>query len=194
MPGPDPRQVISEHLGAPRVVFSNSAAPGAQGWRSQLSRGGMGADATTIQFIKDRGIPRRQVHAVVFDTTDGLRMRYTCYLAQDETDAWRFHGGAGGGADGDHLLARADPWVNLGGGGWPTNFFAGGTVLDNGQGVTRVRLTAANGTVLEDSVEDDVVLFVTDQPVELPLQAELYNRSGQVVGRHKAFKLTKRQG
>jgi len=145
----------------------------------------MGADVATLRFLKERGIPKRQAHAVTFDTTEGRRMRYTCYLAQDDDGNWRVQGGSGGGADGSPV--RATPWVNPGGGGWPANFFAGGVVLDNGLDAARVRLIAANGTTMEDTVDAGVVLFVTDQRVELPLQAELYDQSGQLIGRHSAF-------
>jgi len=40
---------------------------------------------------------------------------------------------------------------------------------------------------MEDTVDAGVVLFVTDQHVELPLQAELYDQSGQMIGRHIAI-------
>ncbi|MBV9257743.1 MAG: hypothetical protein JO215_06970, partial [Ktedonobacteraceae bacterium] len=51
----------------------------------------------------------------------------------------------------------------------------------------RVRLVASNGTVLEDTVQDAIVLFVTDARVELPLQAELYDREDRLVATHKVF-------
>ena len=52
----------------------------------------------------------------------------------------------------------------------------------------RVRLRAANGTVLEeDTVDDDVVLFLTDEQVHVPVYAELLDRSGQVVLQHHAM-------
>jgi len=184
MPSSDPRQVISAHVGVPRVVISETPVPGTHGWRSQQTRG-MGADVVTLQFLKERRLPRRQVHAVAFTDAEGRRMRFTYYLAQDDAGNWRVAGAAGGSAEGAPI--RAYPWVNLGGGGGPTDFYAGGTVLDNGCGVVRVRLTAANGTMMEDTVDAGLVLFVTDRPVELPLHADLYDRTGQVVGRHLAF-------
>ncbi len=181
----DPHQVIREHLSVPRVVISDTPVPGTRGWRSQQAHGGMGADAATLRFLKERGIPRRQVHAVAFDMPEGRRIRFTCYLAQDEAGDWRFEGGAGGSAE--EMPARAAPWVNLGGGGWPANFYAGGIVSDNGLDVARVRLIAANGTIMEDTVDAGEVLFVTDQRVELPIRVELYDRAGQMVAQHSAF-------
>jgi len=185
MAGPDPRQVMRDYLGAPSVLISDTPDRRGGGWHSRQSRGGMGADVATMRFLKERGIPKRQVHAVAFDTAEGWRMRFTCDLAQDDDGNWRVQGGAGGGADGGPV--RATPWVNLGGGGWPANFYAGGDVLDNGLDVARVRLIAANGTIMEDTVDAGVVLFVTDQPVELPVRAELYDRTGQIVGQHTAI-------
>ncbi len=185
MPGLDPRQVIRDYLGAPSVLISDTPNPRGGGWHSQQRRGGMGADLTTLRFLKERGIPKRQAYAVTFDTAEGRRMRSTCYLVQDDAGDWRFAGAAGGGADGSPV--RATPWVNLGGGGWPANFYAGGVVSDNGLDAARVRLIAANGTIMEDTVDAGVVLFVTDQRVELPLQAELYDQSGQMIGQHIAF-------
>ncbi|MGO8947919.1 MAG: hypothetical protein ACLQUY_09695 [Ktedonobacterales bacterium] len=67
-------------------------------------------------------------------------------------------GGSGGGEGGSRLV-RDQPWVNLGGEGWPNDFYAGGRVIDNGTGVVRIRLIAANRTILEDSVEDGTVLL-----------------------------------
>jgi hypothetical protein len=79
------------------------------------------------------------------------------------------------------------PWVNLGGGGWPGQFYAGGEVLFQEQEVVRVRLRAANGTELEDSVEDGIVLFVTDHEVRMPVYAELFDGGGNLVSQHRAM-------
>jgi hypothetical protein len=54
-------------------------------------------------------------------------------------------------------------------------------VVDHGFDITRVRLISPNGVVLEDRVQDGLVLFVSDQPIFTPLQAELYNRAGELV-------------
>jgi hypothetical protein len=60
-------------------------------------------------------------------------------------------------------------------------FYAYGEVVDHGFDIVRVRLISPNGLMLEDTVQDGLVLFVSDQPIFTPLQAELYNRTGQLV-------------
>jgi len=131
MSSPDSRQVIREHLGVPRVVISETPVPGMRGWHRQQTRG-MGADAATIHFLKEWSLPRRQVHAVTFTDANGRQMRFAYYLMQDDAGNWRVEGAAGGSADGDPI--RATSWANLGGGGWPANFYAGGAVVNNGLG------------------------------------------------------------
>jgi hypothetical protein len=41
--------------------------------------------------------------------------------------------------------------------------------------------------VLEDTVEDGVVLFLTDDAVQAPITAELLNRSGHGLSQHIAM-------
>jgi hypothetical protein len=60
-------------------------------------------------------------------------------------------------------------------------FYAYGEVVDHGFDIVQVRLISPNGVVLEDTVQDGLVLFFSDQPIFMPLQAELYNRAGHLV-------------
>lgn len=186
MAGSSPEDVIRDYLSSPRVPVATQPVPGAVGWRSEVGWGGCDAKPETIRFVKARSIPGRQVHAVTFETQAGQPMSWVCSVRQDDAGDWRFVGGAGGSANGSPR--RDDPWVNLGGGGWPRQFYAGGCVLDDGKGVVRVRLHATNGVELEDSVDDDVVLFLTDSTVQLPVEAELIDGAGTTVGRHVAFR------
>jgi hypothetical protein len=55
------------------------------------------------------------------------------------------------------------------------------TVEDSGQGVVRVRLTDAEGRTFEDTVNDGVVLFISEEPVAMPMRVELYDEDGRVV-------------
>lgn len=180
-----PEQVIRDYLSAQRVSVTSQPIPGASGRRTETSTGGFDARPETIQFGKARRAPHCQVHAVTFETQDGQRMRFTCCVRQDSQGEWQFTGGAGGAAD--HDPQRSHPWINLGGGGWPNQFYAGGHVLEHAGEVVRVLLRAANGTVLEDSVEDGVALFLTDETVQLPLYAELVDAGGRIVSQHRAL-------
>lgn len=53
---------------------------------------------------------------------------------------------------------------------------------DAGRGVSRVRLTDADGRTFEDTVEEGVVLFMSDEPVAMPMRLDLYDADGRVVG------------
>lgn len=181
-----PEDVIRDYLSSPRVPVATQPVPGTVGWRSEVFSGGCDAKPETMRFMKARSIPGRQVHAVIFETQAGQPMSWVCYVRQDDAGDWHFVGGAGGAANGSPQ--RDDPWVNLGGGGWPTQFYAGGRVLDNGQGVVLVRLRAANGVMLEDTVDDGIVLFLTDSTVQLPVEAELMDASGAVLSWHVAIR------
>jgi len=180
-----PEDVIRDYLSSPHVPVATQPVPGTVGWRSEVGWGGCDAKPETIHFVKVRGIPGRQAHAVTFETQAGQLMGYVCFAHQDDAGDWRFVGGAGGSANGSPQ--RDEPWVNLGGGRWPTQFYAGGRVLDDGKGVVRVRLHAANGVMLEDTVDDGVVLFLTDAEIRVPVEAELIDGAGTVVSRHVAF-------
>lgn len=152
----------------------------------------MGAKAATITFLKERSIPQRQIHAVTFEDEAGHSWDYVCVVAQDSQGRWRFEGGGGGSGNAICALSsprptRPQPRANLAGGGWGDRFWAGGWVHANGFEVARVHLTSRNGVVLEDTVDDGLVLFVTQAHVRVPVQVELYNRSRELVGTHSLF-------
>jgi hypothetical protein len=183
--GSDPKQALIDYMSASRMLVSTWPTSG--GWRGEMSAGGLGASLQTIRILKERAVHGRRVYAVTGEDDRGLRMLWACQVTQDESGAWHFSGGAGGGDD--FGPDREHPCANLGGGGWPGDFYAGGRVLAGGQDVARVRLRSANGIELEDTVDEGVVLFVTDQYITLPLQAELYDRAGALVWQHPVFDL-----
>jgi hypothetical protein len=168
MANSDPRQAIIERL------FPVSGKPG---------RGGFGAKRETLEFLKARTSGRRMVQAISFVTVSGRKTRMICYLLQNVRGEWQFSGAAGGEGDQGGPV-RNHPTVRLGGGGWPDYFFAGGNVIDQGQNIDRVRLIAGNGTTMEDTVEDGLVAFVTEEQVTLPIRAELYDQAGNLVASH----------
>lgn len=185
MAGSDPKQVIVDWLVQPSVLSSESRGEG--GWVGQRRSGGHDADPATIRFLKAQVIPGRQVHAVTFDSLmDGRRLaiRFTVLVVQDEEGVWHVRGGGGGGA-GDDGPIRNHPWANLGGGGWSDQFCMGGRVIANGLDIASVRQVTGNGLTMDDTVDDGLVLIVTDQRVELPIHAELYDRYGVLVSRHE---------
>lgn len=180
---PGPEQTIREYLTAGRARVAAHPVSGAQGWQAETWMGGFDAIPETVQFGKMRGDSRRQVYLVSFETRAGRKMRFACLVRRDDAGAWRFAGCAGGGVDGSPQRGHA--WVNLGGGWGP--FYAGGAILEDGGEVARVRLRAADGTTLEDTVEDGLVLFITDDEMRRPVMAELIDRSGRVTSQHEAM-------
>jgi len=65
------------------------------------------------------------------------------------------------------------PGVNLGGGGWPDHFYAGGEIYRAGADIAQVELRFANGVTLSDDADADVALFITESAVQLPVTAVL---------------------
>ena len=142
----------------------------------------------TLQFLKERSIPGRRVYIVAVEDAQEHTMHFTCYVEQDSHGNWQFRGAAGDGMMGSHpgpVFERA--WANLEGGGMPDHFYAGGVVANHEHNVARVRLSTKNGTTIEDTVEDGMVLFLTDQRVDLPIEAELFTADGQLIYSHKVL-------
>ena len=181
----DPEQIIRDYLAAPHVVTSSREDPPGSGWRAETGTGGMDARPETLTVVKMRALGSRRLYAVTFTGRAGRPTLFFCHMIQDEHDgAWRFDGGAGGGTSGSDPR-RGFAWVNLGGGGWPIRFYAGGRMVEDDAGVvTRVRLRAANGVTIEDTVDGGLALFLTDAAVTLPIRAELLDASGALVSQH----------
>jgi hypothetical protein len=188
---PDPKQAIIDHISRPLAPLEPSPPlpPNIQlqGKPGMIRRGGgLGAKAETVRFLQERSLRDRQLHLVVFENEEGKQGQWLCCVLQDVSSYWSFAGGANVGSV-ETMPGRSYPWANLAG-GWKGNlFWAGGRVLDNGMNVVRVRLISDNGIVLEDTVQDGLVLFVSDQWVQRPLRVELYDNAGNVVGTHQAL-------
>lgn len=137
----------------------------------------------TVRFVKTRKAPHRQLWYVTCDADGGPRgeesWHWTVLVSHEERDRWRAHSVAGGAGE---LPARGFPWANLGGNWGRDGFRAGGTVEDAGEEVTLVRLTDAEGRSFEDTVDDGVVLFISDEAVAMPMRVDLINAEGHVVG------------
>ena len=140
--------------------------------------------ANTIGFVKSRGGSDRQIWYVMCDADGGPRgtqsWHWTVVASRGASGSWTVHGVAGGGGVGA-LPQRRVPWANLGGNWGHDGFRAGGTVEDAGKNVSRVRLTDAKGRPFEDTVDDGVVLFMSEEPVAMPMLVELLDANGDVV-------------
>jgi hypothetical protein len=185
----NPKDAIAAFVSAPSVILADIPDPSPQGWLMQQRTGGLEAKPETIRFVKERRLPRRQLHYVTFENTQGEQWHSTCYVIEDSDGTWKVHGawqvrgGSGGAGRGPKSTS---PRVDLGG-GEGEHFHAGGLVQHNGHAIVRVRLLSANGVLLEDSVDDDIVLFLDDRWIDAPLQAQLYNRQGMLVGTHQVL-------
>ncbi len=186
----DPKQAIIEHVSLPLGIV-HPAPPhpaGARWWKGELHiGGGLDAQTGTIRFFQERRLPDRQLHEITFEDQAGQHQHWLCFVVQDPQGGWRMVGGANYSDDPRHSPVRPHPWVNLAGGGWEDYFWAGGLVLNNGLDIERVRLTSKNGRVLEDLVQDGLVLFISGQKIQVPVQVELYDRTGSLVGTHPCF-------
>jgi hypothetical protein len=144
----------------------------------------------TLRFLNAHAIPMHQLHYVAFEDIEKQPWRFTCFLNQHEDGSWYVKTSTGNREPVQQLARDSHPAVQLQwglsklptlGGRSASEFYAGGEVIDAGFDIVRIRLVSANGIVLEDLVENGLVLFWSDQEVILPVQAELYNRSGELV-------------
>jgi hypothetical protein len=191
MGSPTPEQAILDELAGP-VGQWEPGATSRGGIQSGIVHGNpFQADPSTIRFIKHRQSERRHLYFVTFDGAIpqlGPDSRYPwsgVFPVEPEPDGgWRVRGGAGGAGKGPR---RSTPWVNLGGGGWPTQFYAGGHIDNAGLDIARVELRFANGHALTDDSDAGVALFITDQTVEMPATVALLDQVGNELATHPAF-------
>jgi hypothetical protein len=192
---PDPRQAIVAQLAQPRRKPLWQSAPSPGGPRAAISRGGgHDADPDTVRFVKQRGIPGRELHAVTFADREGMTYRYLVGVVQG-AGGWQVKGLAGGGRrlqdprqSGEGDPPRDQPWVNFCGWGWPRSFCGGGWVIGSGStAAARVRLRFRGGPMLEDTVDDGVVLLIADARVDVPATADILDAKGSLLASHSAF-------
>jgi hypothetical protein len=140
----------------------------------------------TVRFAKKKEAPPRQLSWVAYDADGGWRgvghWRWTVLATQEEPRQWIAHGVAGGGGGKSDLPTKGRPWADLGGNWGRDGLRAGGTVEHAGKGVARVRLTDVEGRTFEDTVDDGIVLFLSDEPVAMPMRVDLYDAESHVVG------------
>ncbi len=149
------------------------------------------AKAGTIRFLKERSIPHHHLYAVSYETETGQQHTGIYFATRREKEHISGATSFLLEIDGQPSLRRAwdsdKPWLNMVGGfGWEDSswgLWAGGKVIDRSSNITRVRLISADGKVVEDSVEDGVVLFLTGEQMKGPVEAELYNSAGELVSK-----------
>ena len=154
-------------------------------------------DPTTVRFLREKQRPGWRLYELTFQETDGELHRMISILQQNDDGSWRSNGG-GTSSDlqkqwskvvapvRDHpLLFLGVQWANVE--SQQYLLLAHGDVIDNGFQVERIRLVNEAGQALEDVVEEGYVFFACklEEQVQLPMQAELYDRQGNVVWRQK---------
>jgi len=180
----DPREAVLERLCAPPGTATRQST--ATSGVATAVVGGMppSADRSTIVFRKERSCTQKRVYAVSYDDTEGQRHFDIVGVDQQPDGSWSAGGGAGGSGKGP---IRDRPWVNFGG-WWGVDLFcAGGEVIGTGADqARRVRLSFADGTTVEDTVDDGVVLFLVEHGVQFPATASILDASGTVLATHES--------
>ena len=178
-----PQQTIIEFLSAPvassrnplTLTGDNSIQRG-----TQRTSGGLGAVASTIQFLKERKVEHFYACIIAFSDVKGQSWEMVCLVQQSENGDWVLRNGSGGAPhttkykEGDSQKTRVEIIASPGTEG---GFFAGGYIVGlNTHNVTRVRLTDQDGAVLEDVLDekdDGRVLFVTGHDLKMPVRVEM---------------------
>lgn len=192
MGSPTAEQAVIDELSRPPGRITDLAEPQRGAPTPSVVTGGLGfvADLGTLRFVKHRQAGERHVFYVTFAAEHlrlGLLEMKHAYPVEPASDGgWRTFGGAGGAGI---LSGRAtQPGVNLGGGGWPDHFYAGGEIYRAGADIAQVELRFANGVTLSDDADADVALFVTESSVQLPATAVLLDPAGTEIRSETAFR------
>ncbi len=154
-------------------------------------------DLATVQFLREKQRPGWRLYEVTFQEVDGEQHRMVSILQQNDDGSWRWNSG-GSSSDRQNQWSKISapvhdhPLIFLGTQG--VSFgdqqylqTAYGDIIDNGFHVEQVRLINDAGQALEDAVEDGYVFFACkpEEQIQLPMQAELYDRQGKLVWRQK---------
>lgn len=182
----DPKQAIIEYIELPQGVrFPQPPASGSGG--PIVIKPEQGALAGAVRFLHEQHVPNRQIHAIAFVHETGRELHYFCHVVQDEQGEWQIRGVSLYSTHPRGYPEHPQPGVVLIGQGQQGQFWSGGLVLNNGLDITRVRLLSKNGQILEDQVQNGLVLFISNQKMQMPIQAELYDRAGKLVSSHPGF-------
>jgi hypothetical protein len=179
-------QAVFDHLVAVPEPVTWTSPPGPGGWAASIrDGGGEGADPATVRFVKSREFPGCQLHEADFATRDGQARHMLVRTWQEPGGSWAADPVGGGGGGVPH---RNIPWVNFAAGGNARQFAAGGHVTGQGAEAARVvRLTFADGTAIEDTADDGVVLFLASPDVRFPARVEILGTAGNVLAEYEEF-------
>jgi hypothetical protein len=182
----DSQQAIVDYLVTP-AEQAMVVGPIARGWtaRAGARSGGSWGDRTTVHFIKTRAFEQAELHAVAFSTVQGQSCWLLVRTIPDDRDGYHVQPvGGGGGRD----PKRDRPWVNLTAQWDSSSFRAGGSVT--GQGADRarlVRMSFADGTSVEDTVDGGTVLFEAGRGVAFPAEVQVIDEAGNVLASYPEF-------
>lgn len=176
------KYVIIEQLRSSANSPSDFAAfiePNSGFWRPIKDKSALppGAKMETVHFLKARSAFEHRVYALTLEDNAGIMWQLFCLVHRNAAGLWSVESCSGQGGNASLSYRQsAFPQIWLWGDCVPS-FYAGGYVIDDSRiGITRVRLFSHEGHIVEDTAEDHCVLFVADQPLQLPLQVEFYDR------------------
>lgn len=157
LPSLTPEQAVAEWLR--RMVEASQPEP--DGEEPDVSLGGPPPPApvlASLEVIRRRAIPGRQVAALTFRDSAGDRWWWTIRLIEDADGSWWVCGGGGGSGDNPE---RDAPWINYAGCWGEYGLALGGPVAGLGAERAASARLRIGDRVLVDDVDRGVVLFVT---------------------------------
>lgn len=139
----------------------------------------------SLTFLKEGGNDHVRVLAATYTLTDGAAKRALVSCERLDDSAWVVTRlGAGSVPSGPLEPGRVD----LSGGGFPHRFSGGGWIVGtHPEPIAAVRLTFANGVVVEDEAAGNIVLFVAAADAIPPAVVETLASDGSVIDRRTAF-------
>lgn len=169
----------------------------------------MSFDLTTLQLGKERSASKYRVIAFKLIDTTGQKWSWFCILAQNQAKEWQVQGITGGPENLNPHIAKPDnlPVLNFVPWREPDYFFGLGTIKNYEKVITIVRLrwkpgrhlivnendlsdikfVPHNGSVLEDTIEDDTVIFLVEEQLNWPDLVEYCDNSGEIIATQPWF-------
>lgn len=145
---------------------------------SQLTRPQFPPVLASMEIVKRRVVPGRQVVALTYQDTGDGRWFWIIRLIENDEGSWRVCGGGGGSGD----PQWDEPYINLGGSWGPYGLALGGRVSGAGTERAASARLRIGETLLVDDTDEGVVLFVTSEPAAGVIATiELMARNGSAL-------------